>query len=294
MKKLIVFKILTLMSIFLYGQEFKMKLWFNDAIGNKDSIEIGYDLLATDGIDASFGEANIISTPWSSDFEVRAGDAATSLTNLYITSPATIHTKKQIISKTCNFFHLIKIAVNCDNFPLVIKWDTSVFSGNSCRYSSFITSGTVWGGDWFDGVMAFMNPLHNWYSKDSLVISEIGNPSSPVFYSQNGQEIIQLNVSFGNTMPPTSINENRFERVFEIFPNPTNDRFFIKSHIMDIELYDLKIFDIIGKLLYHKILENNIGEAIEINGIGIGNGIYQIMLSDNNGNTFKKKLIINK
>lgn len=293
MKKILFINIFVFVSTLLLGQDFKMKLWLKDAIGNKDSIEIGYDMLATDGIDTAFNEVNIFSTPWSHNFEVRAGDASTSLTNQYITTPTIIHTKKQIINKTCNFFHMIKIVINCKNFPLVIKWDTSVFLNNSCGYSSFITSGTFWGGDWFDGVMAFMNPLHDWYHKDSLVLSELGGGISPVTYLQNNQEIIQLNISFGQTMPITSINDNSFEDNFVVFPNPTNHSLFIKTNKMKIGVLNIKLYDIVGKLVYNKIFDDNLIDVIEINDLSLINGIYQIVISDNK-NIYKKKIIISK
>jgi hypothetical protein len=266
-----------------------MKLWLNDAIGNKDSIEIGFDVLATDGIDTAFNEVNIFSTPWSNDFEVRAGDAATSLTNQYITSPTIFHSKKQIISKTCDFFHLIKIAVNCKNFPLVIKWDTSAFSSNSCDYSSFITSGTSWGGDWFDGVMAFMNPLHDWYNKDSIIISELGSPSSPVIYTQNNQEIIQLNVSFGQTMPTTSIYENRYETSFEISPNPVQSKTTITFNSTDNSSI-IYIYDILGKLVFEKThLGNSNTEEIDLS--VLPKGMYCMIIKAENKIIQQTKLI---
>ncbi len=293
MKKLLLINLLLFISLYTYSQEFKMKLWLEDSAGNKDSVEIGYDNVATDGIDLSFGEENIFSSPWGNEFEARAGDATITLNGQYNTSPTTIHTKKQIIGKTCNFFHMMKIAINCKNFPLIIKWDTSVFSSNSCGYSSFITSGTIWGGDWFDGVMAFMNPLHDWYDKDSLIITEIGDLSSPVHYSQNGQDIIQLNVSFGDTMPTTSMGDFIIEKSFDVFPNPSNGSFYIKSKINMIGLSDIKIYNILGELLYHKIKDNNAAEIIEINNINFENGIYQIVLSYNKS-LITTKLIISK
>ncbi len=289
MKKIIVFKIILLSCMFSYSQEFKMKLWFQDAVGNKDSIELGYDLLATDSIDSQFGETNIISTPWSNNFEVRAGDAATSLNNLYITSPATLYTKKQFIHKTCNFFHLIKVAVNCNHFPIVVKWDTSLFSNDLCRYASFITSGTGWGGDWFDGVMAFMNPMHIGDYKDSLVI---GSLSSPVHFQQNGKDIIQLNVSFGNSEPLGILDLQKKTETFKVFPNPSNGSFFVNANTAYKESINIQVFNVLGEKIYQKEFRNFYNQKIELN--NIENGIYQILITRLNGKTFIKKIIINK
>ena len=269
--------------MFSYSQEFKMKLWFQDAVGNKDSIELGYDLLATDSIDNQFGETNIISTSWSNNFEVRAGDAATSLNNLYITSPATLYTKKQFIHKTCNFFHLIKVAVNCNHFPIVVKWDTSLFSNDLCRYASFITSGTGWGGDWFDGVMAFMNPMHIGDYKDSLVI---GSLSSPVHFQQNGKDIIQLNVSFGNSEPLGIFDLQKKTETFEVFPNPATTQTTITYPTAEKAMM-LQIYNMLGQKVYEEKLSKGSSQAI-INTSGINSGLYKVVAGESGGS-----LIIN-
>lgn len=67
--------ILFLVQVWLNGQPtamFEATIWFEDAAGNRDSIVVGYDTLATEDIDPAFGEAEITS-PFDSVFEVRAG-----------------------------------------------------------------------------------------------------------------------------------------------------------------------------------------------------------------------------
>ena len=51
---------------------FSQTLWFEDAIGNIDSVIIGHDPLATVDIDAQFGEVEI-TEPFNAIFEVRVG-----------------------------------------------------------------------------------------------------------------------------------------------------------------------------------------------------------------------------
>jgi hypothetical protein len=48
------------------------KFYFEDGIGNKDSITIGHDTSANYVFNPDFGEANIIDIPWDNVFEVRA------------------------------------------------------------------------------------------------------------------------------------------------------------------------------------------------------------------------------
>lgn len=51
---------------------FEATIYFEDAVGNVDSVVVGYDTLATTDIDPEFGEEEI-TTPFDSVFEVRAG-----------------------------------------------------------------------------------------------------------------------------------------------------------------------------------------------------------------------------
>ncbi len=68
------FIILFLCTGILIAQEFSFTLNFEDALGNTDSLIIGYDNNGTDGIDAAFGEVNIISVPYNSGIDVRISD----------------------------------------------------------------------------------------------------------------------------------------------------------------------------------------------------------------------------
>jgi hypothetical protein len=59
---------------FLSAQQtphFLTTLYFEDAAGNQDSIEFGYDYTATEGMDAAFGEYEL-TDPFDPVFEVRA------------------------------------------------------------------------------------------------------------------------------------------------------------------------------------------------------------------------------
>ena len=52
------------------AQEFSFVMHFEDARGNRDSIEIGYDIDASEGMDSLFDEQNIMEIKWDSVFDV--------------------------------------------------------------------------------------------------------------------------------------------------------------------------------------------------------------------------------
>ena len=147
MKKIIVFKIILLSCMFSYSQEFKMKLWFQDAVGNKDSIELGYDLLATDSIDSQYGETNSITTPWSNNFEVRISNEWKNRFNN--NQSGTYHTKKQIVKKQlCSIPHSVTaIDIKAQHWPVTVSWD-STLNFTDCYNSSLLTSVMPYG--WWD------------------------------------------------------------------------------------------------------------------------------------------------
>jgi len=71
MKKIYSLLLILALSQIVFGQEFSFQMYFQDSAGNKDTLTIGYDVNATDSIDAIFGETNIISTPLSPGLDVR-------------------------------------------------------------------------------------------------------------------------------------------------------------------------------------------------------------------------------
>ena len=118
------------LSFFVKGQEFSFEMYFEDALGYKDTLVFGYDDNATDTIDLSFEEVNIRSTPFDSIFETRISDFDFSTNGIYISDPTTVQSKKQIQNKDClrNSFPFISaINLNKVAYPLDIYWDSSLF-----------------------------------------------------------------------------------------------------------------------------------------------------------------------
>jgi hypothetical protein len=71
MNKIVFISALLILSLNVAPQDFSFKMTFIDAVGNTDTIVVGYDTDATDSVDVGFGELNIIDIPWDSLFDVR-------------------------------------------------------------------------------------------------------------------------------------------------------------------------------------------------------------------------------
>jgi hypothetical protein len=78
---------------------------------------------------------------------------------------------------------------------------------------------------------------------------------------------------------------------FMIYPNPANDVFYINTKSKSNELY-IRIKDITGRILYSKSISNLINSASV--GIILPDGIYLVSITDQNGFSQTKKLIISK
>jgi hypothetical protein len=72
----------------------------------------------------------------------------------------------------------------------------------------------------------------------------------------------------------------------EIYPNPTKATF----QIIGIELADIRVFDLLGNLLYS---QRNITEDTEINLERLANGVYIVEITEN-GEVYNLRLIIEK
>lgn len=100
--------------------EFEFQLYFEDALGNRDTVTIGYDPAATDGIDADFGEENILNQPWSEGLDARIGDM-TYEGGDWITSNSYL-SKTQILDTFCSTYMrrsgTISIQFNVNNLPI--------------------------------------------------------------------------------------------------------------------------------------------------------------------------------
>lgn len=233
---------------FIAQPEFSFDLYFEDALGNRDTITLGYDPLATDGIDAQFGEENIISQPWDSVFEVRIGDKTSSFLYGYPENE-TFSTKKQIIKKQCDsnwsIWDLIYIDLKNPNFPVTVSWNNNVFDSD-CIKGSILQSEEI--NSWldvgnFDGYLS-RNPGFINLFESSITYQNTDNSISHSYWFMFGDnKLLTLNNTILN-YTEISISPNPFSEVFKIN----------KEH----PISKIKFLDMQGKEISFVQNENNI------------------------------------
>ena len=272
-----IFSILILfLPLSLIGQEFSFSMYFEDAVGNKDTLVLGYDPAARDDINIQFGEENISHEPFIKDLDVRTG----LLENYYMSSDSFL-TKKHISPKTCFTAEYPipgYIYIYCKHFPLRISWDL-VFI-DDCNKYSFITD--WYPGGWFDAVSG--GQQGPFLMKDSASITfnhlNVYDDIENLFQYND----VNLNVLYYSLW--YSSNLSSIKKILPgkkiVYPNPGRDLLYVQTGNGEFE--SVQILDLSGQIY----TESNTN-PIQISTLPEGIYLLKIKLK-NNPNVFVQKL----
>lgn len=261
--------------MFFSQEEFSFQLYLEDNIGNRDTVIIGYDELSSDSIDLSFEEINLIDSTWSTPLEGRVshqsvcfGSAPVYLTKKYV-APRYLGTVE---------FHLdIGIYFRCDNFPLKVSWDSSLFK-TSDLYLTMIS------GDCSSHYCSdFMTSDFKELSYcDSLIFQETNWPMPELSHIENGINIYKLSFAFNDDQTYCGwgkMNENNLIS-FEVFPNPTIELIQLNLGNID-EKINYSIIDGLGQIVKTDVLT---GTTIDIHDLAAGHYLLKLISDNNNYN----------
>ncbi len=259
-------------SIPLKGQDFSFYIYFEDALGNKDSLILGYDSNGSDTIEPALGEQNIISQTLDTGLDVRITDEW--YQRNYNSSVGTFHTKKQIIKESCGqWFSINSIDIHSKNWPVTAHWDSTLFEV-SCRNGSVYTS--INPGGWWDtsspsnlyrqvlrqtGSATFESNTGTWYNPNYAYINN-QNDTIPVFW-QTFSDSSLLNLGLETIKPNLN---------YKIYPNPTSGFLYIELESAANQIKKIHIFDLLGK--QQKTLQSK----HSINVQGLTKGVYFIKI----------------
>ncbi len=268
MKKLIL--TLFLLPLYLTAQEeFSFQLYFEDALGNRDTVTVGYDENASHAIDTVFGEEDIISLPWDNQCEVRISDFS-----------KTFHTKKQIIKNHCGeswyFWNPIYIDIKNPQFPLTISWDYFVLQ------SECISGSILWNLEphlWGDipATPPFMK-----YSNECYFPNIPQNGMFMHYDDVDNLPVYRFNLLIRDSAYITLGTDILENNKTDVYPNPFNNEFTVSS---DLPLSDIYVTDLLG---------NKIGFEIQNNTISLSNdqanGIYMLSFTQAGRKYFYKMM----
>lgn len=166
--------------------QFAATIYVEDAIGNVDSVMIGFDTLATTGMDDHFGEV-AIAEPFDSVLEVRAGTFLgfdRSKTSKVLIEPAE-PVYPLVTSQGCYNGLRLFIYVWAKYQPVTIKWDESQFLNDVCVRGSLLSN------HWADEV----TDPYNWWALPQNEYNCMGDEESwTIDLSAQAIEAAQVNV----------------------------------------------------------------------------------------------------
>ena len=284
--------LLILVPLFGIAQQnafFETTIYFEDAIGNKDSVIVGHDENANHYYNPEFGEMDIVE-PWDSVFEVRAAHY------LDFSSPdGELVLSKKIIGSNEGGIHPtfgclmanepIVLFVNVKNLPLSVSWDQNSFANSICLNRSTLTS-HLWPmilyDWWFDEALmnsACLAEIESFqFNKFDIggvgfyLIDEIENNAVDTMVA------LLLNFRFQNAVDSpcsatvSTVNISKEYRGMSIYPNPAFNQIRIESDAYDYWIIINQESKLIKK-----------GRSKSINIENFQSGIYYLSFFDADG-----------
>jgi hypothetical protein len=285
-------------SLLLTAQQpqFIMPIWFEDAIGNKDTVWVGGDPNASyQNINAQFGEV-AITTPFDSVFEVRAVH----------TDDSNWKTSEIVIEGNdtpghCYLPARTRIMFNAKYPPVKISWDTLLLKSNyPCNINTILTPDQK----------AFL--LQNWYEADIIycMMTQSNTQIDDLFPIQPPDQLQHMFEVEGIGMKKlpglwysgfwdapycyTALSDAEpvFETFIKISPNPATEMLtfnlplFSTSSNVEIICYDLN-----GHKVLTKFIKTSIVPTINMDIGNLQTGIYYYHIALSNNQVFRGKFI---
>lgn len=266
-------------------QDFLTELVFEDALGNFDTLEVGYDQNGTLGIDTSLGEENIIQTIRDSIFDIRVSDEQLKRGQ---NKAATFHTKRQVVTNPCdtNWENIISIDIKALNWPVKMYWNDDF--QNDCVDSSWITTFPI--GGWCDVVCPTLIDTRVYSTNQQI---EIDKPFTFADdwcgYIDGNDSIVYLVLALydkGGSCNIIGIDEVEDIHI-EIYPNPAKDEITVEFEQFT-ENSKFSLFNIKGERVLEIEINSNISK-VDVSLLFSGHYFYTI---ENQGKQFQKGRLV--
>jgi hypothetical protein len=268
--------------------QFQTTIYFEDTLGHKDSIIIGYDENETQNfINPNFGEVDITNVPWDSIFEVRVMPAIGNDVK---------QSKKQIECYMCDnttsnynwIVFTIGVRLKISYSPLIIRWESTDFSSDLCRTGSLIVESPQF--------FSVPNPTIQGYSEVYMMNGSTygtywgagGHGHGFFATDESGNQVLinALMISIAKNYP-VSTYEQELQSQTKVFPNPMTDNFTIElpeNYLSE----SIHVFDVTGREIYGNIEKSN---QINISSSTWAKGIYFYQVKLENGIIVNGKVV---
>jgi hypothetical protein len=262
--------------------DFLMPLWFEDAVGNKDTVFVGYDSMAmSKQLNTQWGE-KLITTPFDSIFEVRVAhfdDENWKMTKILIGD------FEHSFGIECGVSESMRIMINAKYLPIKVSWDKKLLNKEECHNNTIL----------FPDERVFF--LQEWWqarvyycmSNGSQIIDDFSYETTPKNkwlrhdFEVEGQGIKSLrgyHLMFRDDVICQTLDTEEKEAIgldLLVYPNPVSDILTIQL-ANSIEPQQLNILDITGRTVYRAEVSNMENYQIPIS--DWKNGLYMILLEN--------------
>lgn len=269
--------------------EFSTKMYFEDAIGNKDSLTFGFDpRIDSRMLNTDFGEVDLKDIPYDEVFEVRG---MRKLAWIVLRYP---HESKSIYSSTTGRINqqyncspeasTLLIWIRYQHLPITIKWNANDFSQNWCTSNSYMVAhaGSQVTPEWHQQP-GWADQAACLSKQDSVVITDFNVDGWGIVEEVNiegggrdtvwGIEVLfdHQQVRNGSLCLVTSTNTPVFTDL-GLFPNPFRDKLtWTAGENLSYTLHSLE-----GRLLMS-------GEGDALDAFDLANGMYILSLFNEKG-----------
>jgi hypothetical protein len=255
--------------------EFSFVLYVTDALGNRDSIVLGYDATATDTADALFGDSNIANTAIDSVLDLRIIRRESFLSLDY-------QSKNAIFKYSCDSAFDINngrstafLMLRAKQYPVTFSWNIQQFLGanNACHRGSFLTSSEI--------IMQYANL--NIPSTFNTMLSNSGSYTTNYAASYIDYTTTMLNhgrvdtvflMPFGflDTAIEVGIDERRIAESLLVYPNPAKSYADVVVPTTAGEIAAVLVFDVQGQQI--SLPYSQAGERLSLNTSELAAGFY--------------------
>lgn len=278
--KIQLFVILCAITSSLYAQQFSAYISLSSihqmANINRDTVEIGYDLAATDTLDAAFNEINIYGVPRDTGLDVRIGNiwGRQNLPQWATQSP--YQTRKQITPYRCgtNTATLIELEITSNKWPVYATWNRTLFQ-DSCREGTSLTNmhpNTWWVGQGFREVLASWN--YHPIEKNQWYYTEGADTVYTYWIGLGDSESVQLLI---RELDPDNTH-------FKLFPNPCTNQLHLNIPSDFGNISPIKIYSLSGTFIEQL-------NSLDADTRTLANGSYTVVVEGENNRRITSQFI---
>lgn len=258
---------------------YKFTLHFEDAVGNKDSVIMGFDSLAFPLLDPEFGEVDITNQPFDFVFEVRG--AALSSEDFHSKIVVDAHFQWMCQESFANYQ---MISMRAKHFPVLMTWDSTYFY-QECLQSSLITRsfGFALTPDFFDPKLTSLSETSSLLiTRTYLEYTDEQWFTTNVFDIENGERDTTYNFFIGiSSRYPSSSTGEVSDIAVRLFPNPTLQTLTVKVPDTNGEDLWLSLCDVHGRVVLRQKLSAHQETLLDVG--GLLPGVYAACAFDQEG-----------